>query len=103
MGAGFPPDTMQTSVKFRAWYRLKGAGVSAATTSMEVGGAAQREAQGEQGFTARFRESSPMPSGRPGPVLGAGRRVRGEVAQSCLTLCDPLDCSPPGFSAHRIH
>ena len=21
-------------------------------------------------------------------------------AQSCLTLCDPMDCSPPGFSAH---
>ena len=22
--------------------------------------------------------------------------------QSCLTLCDPTDCSPPGFSAHGI-
>ena len=22
------------------------------------------------------------------------------VAQSCLTLCDPMDCSPPGFSVH---
>ena len=22
------------------------------------------------------------------------------VAQSCLTLCDPIDCSPPGFSVH---
>ena len=22
--------------------------------------------------------------------------------QSCLTLCDPLDCSPPGFSVHEI-
>ena len=20
--------------------------------------------------------------------------------QSCLTLCDPMDCSPPGFSIH---
>ena len=19
----------------------------------------------------------------------------------CLTLCDPMDCSPPGFSVHR--
>ena len=26
-------------------------------------------------------------------------RVR---AQSCLTLCDPMDCSPPGFSVHGI-
>ena len=22
------------------------------------------------------------------------------VAQSCLTLCDPMDCSPPSFSVH---
>ena len=25
-----------------------------------------------------------------------------EVAQSCLTLSDPMDCSPPGSSIHRI-
>ena len=24
------------------------------------------------------------------------------VAQSCLTLCDPMDWSPPGFSVHGI-
>ena len=24
------------------------------------------------------------------------------VVQLCLTLCDPMDCSPPGFSVHRI-
>ena len=24
------------------------------------------------------------------------------VAQLCLTLCDPRDCSPPGFSVHEI-
>ena len=23
------------------------------------------------------------------------------VARSCLTLCDPLDCSTPGFSVHH--
>ena len=23
-----------------------------------------------------------------------------EIAQSCLTLCDPVDCSPPGSSVH---
>ena len=22
--------------------------------------------------------------------------------QLCLTLCDPIDCSPPGSSVHRI-
>ena len=25
-----------------------------------------------------------------------------EVAQSCLILCDPVDCSPPGSSVHGI-
>ena len=24
------------------------------------------------------------------------------VTQSCLTLCDPMDCSLPGSSVHRI-
>ena len=24
------------------------------------------------------------------------------VAESCLTLCDPVDCSPPGSSVHGI-
>ena len=25
-----------------------------------------------------------------------------ESFQSCLTLCDPVDCSPPGSSVHGI-
>jgi len=25
-----------------------------------------------------------------------------KVAQSCLTLSDPMDCSPPGSSIHGI-
>ena len=24
------------------------------------------------------------------------------ATQSCPTLCDPMDCSPPGFSVYRI-
>ena len=24
------------------------------------------------------------------------------ITKSCLTLCDPMDCSPPGFSVHGI-
>ena len=24
------------------------------------------------------------------------------VTQSCLTLCNPMDCSPPGFSVHGV-
>ena len=29
-------------------------------------------------------------------------RSESEVAQSCPTLRDPMDCSPPGSSAHGI-
>ena len=28
--------------------------------------------------------------------------VRAKSFQLCLTLCDPMDYSPPGFSVHRI-
>ena len=30
------------------------------------------------------------------------RSGEGEVAQSCPTLCDPMDCNLLGFSIHRI-
>ena len=29
-------------------------------------------------------------------------KVKMLVDQSCLTLCDPMDCSPPGSSVHGI-
>ena len=25
----------------------------------------------------------------------------GSVAQSCMTFCDPMDCSTPGFPVHH--
>ena len=28
--------------------------------------------------------------------------VRAQSLQSCLTLCNPMDCSPPGSSVHGI-
>ena len=28
--------------------------------------------------------------------------MHAKLLQSCLTLCDPLDCSPPGSSVHEI-
>ena len=28
--------------------------------------------------------------------------VKSEIAQSCLTLCNPVDCSPSGSSIHGI-
>ena len=29
-------------------------------------------------------------------------KVKSEVTQSCLTLSDPMDCTPPGSSVHGI-
>ena len=28
--------------------------------------------------------------------------VKNEVSQPCLTLCEPVDCSPPGVSIHGV-
>ena len=53
----------------------------------------------------------PHPWDSPGKNTGVGchfllqcRKVKSEseVAQSCQTLRDPMDCSPPGSSAHGI-
>ena len=47
----------------------------------------------------------PIPEPNPslGPhLLAAGRTGESEVAQLGPTLCDPMDCSLPGFSIHGI-
>ena len=53
----------------------------------------------------------PRPWDSPGKNTGVGRhfllqcmkvKSKSEVAQSCLTLLDPMDCSPPGSSIHGI-
>ena len=53
----------------------------------------------------------PRPWDSPGKNTGVGChfllpcmkvKSESEVAQSCLTLCDPIDSSPPGSSVHRI-
>ena len=44
---------------------------------------------------------SPCPQGNHSLLVGGDRQV-GLVAQSCLTLCDPMDRSPPGSSVHGI-
>ena len=53
----------------------------------------------------------PRPWDSPGKNTGVGchfllqcMKVKSpsEVAQSCPILCDPVDCSPPGSSAHGI-
>ena len=35
-------------------------------------------------------------------LLCGDSEVKVLVAQSCLTLCDPMDYSPPGFSVQGI-
>ena len=51
----------------------------------------------------------PRPWDSPGKNTGVGChfllqcmkvKSESEVAQSCLTLLDPMDCSPPGSSVH---
>jgi len=53
----------------------------------------------------------PRPWDSPGKNIGVGChfllqcmkvKSESEVAQSCLTLSDPMDCSPPGSSIHGI-
>ena len=53
----------------------------------------------------------PRPGDSPGKNIGVGChfllqymevKSESEVAQSCLTLSDPMDCSPPGSSVHGI-
>ena len=36
------------------------------------------------------------------PWKKKGKEKESEVAQSCPTLCDPMDCSLPGSSVHGI-
>ena len=40
--------------------------------------------------------------GKPPTPLIVARASLHAVAQSCLALCDPMDCSPPGSSVHGI-
>ena len=35
-------------------------------------------------------------------IKGSESKSESEVAQSCPTLFDPMDCSPPGCSVHGI-
>ena len=35
-------------------------------------------------------------------LFGAGVCMHAQLLQSCPTLCDPMDCGPPGSSVHGI-
>ena len=51
-----------------------------------------------------FSRGSSKPKNRPGVscIAGGSEMKWSEVAQLCPTLCDPMDCSLPGFSVHGI-
>ena len=55
----------------------------------------------------RIRRQAPQRGGTLGGVLtcvsvsGSGSVQFSSVARSCLTLCDPIDCSMPGFPDHH--
>ena len=38
----------------------------------------------------------------PQPILPQFNAAAAKSLQNCPTLCDPMDCSPPGFSVHGI-
>ena len=42
------------------------------------------------------------PIGHTLPAFYLFQGREGKVAESCPTLCDPMDCSLPGFSVHGI-
>ena len=43
---------------------------------------------------------SPEPPGKPSITFGSLQCS--SVAQSCPTLCDPMDCSTPGLPVHQV-
>ena len=48
------------------------------------------------GFSRQeYRSGVPLPS----PILMFRMCL---VTQSCLTLCDPIECNPPGFPVHGV-
>ena len=55
-------------------------------------------------WTATYQASPSMGFSRQEHFLLQCMKVESEseVAQSCLTLSDPMDCSPPGSSIHGI-
>ena len=59
-----------------------------------------RKRQGSRGAAAHSRPKARGSRGGPWPKVWLGHKS--EVAQSCLTLSNPMDCSLPGSSVHGI-
>ena len=52
---------------------------------------------GSAGTESRMRLGGSFQAGH---LARCGLLCRAKPLQSCLTLCDPMDCSPPGSSVH---
>ena len=48
------------------------------------------------------QQANSLPQAPPGKPSIHGRKKEHEVTQSCLTLCNPMDCNLPGSSVHGI-
>ena len=46
-------------------------------------------------------QADSLPTQPPGKPRNTKSESESEVAQSCLSLCDPMDCSLPGSSYQR--
>ena len=54
-----------------------------------------------QSNQAEPKERKPPQAQSASVTAGVGES-QSEVAQSCPTLCNPMDCGPPGSSVHGI-
>ena len=64
---------------------------------------AAHQAPLSMGFSRQeYWSGVPLPSPYELSVITRILKSKSEVAQSCVTLCNPMDCSPPGSSVHGI-
>ena len=61
-----------------------------------------RESSGSLGNQIRKDGCEEGVWGKGAEVTNSGGESESEVAQLCLTLCNPMDCSLPGSSVHGI-
>ena len=55
-----------------------------------------------RGKATAVKQAQPGPGGADSQGHWKGFACVLKSLQSCLTLCDPLDCNPPGSSVHGI-
>ena len=64
-------------------------------------GGARRASQKRQGWNSS-QQGRREKAGTSGVRRECSYHLKALVAQSCSTLCDPMNCSPPGSSVHGI-